>query len=316
MGTDVPPSDLAFNAGNAARRPLRLVRLDLYALIQRVFDKGSASTKDDPPHEERVSEAALRGGLLSAATLVGGTVRRQTGPWTLAVHDVLRHLERVGFAGAPRVVGFDEMGREILSFIDGACPWPMEIRTNDQTLESVAALLRRFHEAMASYSAAPNAVWYEPGVGLPYTGSFVCHGDVAPQNVVFRGEEAVAFIDWDLAGPRERLFDVAYAAWFFVPLYRDDPAIAFNGWKASPPRERRLPLFCAAYGLEPDERDRFLDILVLVQESAWRTMELRGRAGEPGWRDLYDRGMVEELRKDVEFSHSQHDQWRNALKRM
>jgi len=46
-------------------------------------------------------------------------VHRPTGPWTSTVHAFLRHLETVGFAGAPRVLGTDEVGREVLSFIDG-----------------------------------------------------------------------------------------------------------------------------------------------------------------------------------------------------
>lgn len=45
------------------------------------------------------------------AVRVGDTVRRQVGPHTQAVHALLRHFERVGFDGAPRVPGFDERGR-------------------------------------------------------------------------------------------------------------------------------------------------------------------------------------------------------------
>ena len=46
---------------------------------------------------------------------VGDTVRRKTGPWTQAVHALLCHLERVGFDGAPRVLGMDYWGREVFS---------------------------------------------------------------------------------------------------------------------------------------------------------------------------------------------------------
>jgi Tol biopolymer transport system component len=35
------------------------------------------------------------------------------------VHALLRHLESVGFEGAPRVVGFDDSGREVLTYVDG-----------------------------------------------------------------------------------------------------------------------------------------------------------------------------------------------------
>ena len=50
---------------------------------------------------------------------IGDTVRRTPSEATPAVHDLLRHLEAKGFDGAPRALGFDEHGREVLSFIDG-----------------------------------------------------------------------------------------------------------------------------------------------------------------------------------------------------
>ena len=50
---------------------------------------------------------------------MGDTVRRATGPWTPAVHALLRHLETAGFEAAPCVLGVDDDGREVLSFIEG-----------------------------------------------------------------------------------------------------------------------------------------------------------------------------------------------------
>ena len=56
---------------------------------------------------------------LTEVERVGDTMRRSTGPWTPAVHALLRHLEAVGFEGAPRVLGSDDQGREVLTFIEG-----------------------------------------------------------------------------------------------------------------------------------------------------------------------------------------------------
>ena len=45
---------------------------------------------------------------------IGGTVHRATGPWTPAVHALLGFLtSRVEHT--PRVLGFDEQGREVLT---------------------------------------------------------------------------------------------------------------------------------------------------------------------------------------------------------
>jgi len=53
-------------------------------------------------------------------------VIRDAGAWTPAVHALLRHLEDVGFAAAPRPVGsgLDTDGREVLTFIDGEFTQP------------------------------------------------------------------------------------------------------------------------------------------------------------------------------------------------
>ena len=35
------------------------------------------------------------------------------------VHALLKHLEDVGFAGAPRFLGIDSAGREVLTYVAG-----------------------------------------------------------------------------------------------------------------------------------------------------------------------------------------------------
>ena len=62
----------------------------------------------------------------------GDVVIRDAGPWTPAVHALRRHLDDAGFPSAPRVVGsgFEENGRETLTFIDGEFidtqPWSLD----------------------------------------------------------------------------------------------------------------------------------------------------------------------------------------------
>ena len=66
-------------------------------------------------------EVLLSGGLTNAGlvTRVGDTVRRPWRPTSPSTWALFDHLERVGFDGAPRFLGIDERGREILSFIPG-----------------------------------------------------------------------------------------------------------------------------------------------------------------------------------------------------
>ena len=62
-----------------------------------------------------MAEERSLGGNLNDAVRVGDTVRRRAGPWTPAVHELLRFLEREGFP-APRARGLDEQVREILEY--------------------------------------------------------------------------------------------------------------------------------------------------------------------------------------------------------
>ena len=78
-------------------------------------------------------EEVLRGGAVNPSVVrIGETVRRTPSEATPAVHDLLRHLEMNGFDGAPRALGFDEDGREVLSYIDGHVShdeeWPDVLR--------------------------------------------------------------------------------------------------------------------------------------------------------------------------------------------
>jgi hypothetical protein len=72
-----------------------------------------------------LEEIPLAGGNVSDGVVrVGDTVRRPAGPWTPAVHALLAHLHEVGFHAAPRPLGLDERGREVLEFVPGATVWP------------------------------------------------------------------------------------------------------------------------------------------------------------------------------------------------
>lgn len=68
-------------------------------------------------------EQLLPGGFVNAVIRVGDTVRRPPSPNAGFVHDLLDHLERHGWTGAPRYLGTDADGREILSFLEGHVAW-------------------------------------------------------------------------------------------------------------------------------------------------------------------------------------------------
>jgi hypothetical protein len=165
----------------------------------------------------------LSGGTANRGLVVrvGDTVRRPTSPQWRATHALLDHLSAAGFDGAPRVLAADTV-TETLTYIKGRAgvpPLPDDTLT-DGALVSVAELLRRYHQAAASFDPAGYA-WSRP-VPARYRTGLVSHNDVHPANLVFRGGRAVALIDFDLAGPGSAAWDLAAAARSLVPLL--DPA--------------------------------------------------------------------------------------------
>jgi hypothetical protein len=208
------------------------------------------------------TEFRLPGGRVTEGVARSGeTVRRATGPWTPTVHAYLRHLESRGFVGAPRVLGVDQQGREVLTFIGGEVPsssdWERghatrlpEAALRDDTLVEVGRLIRSLHEAAADF-APSDAVWREHAYPL-LPGEIVCYGDLGPHNTVYHDGRPVAFIDWDGARPNEPLLEFGHAAWWYVPL-ADDTYCAEIGFASPPDRGRRLRLFADAYGADPAE---------------------------------------------------------------
>ncbi|WP_231619160.1 phosphotransferase enzyme family protein [Nonomuraea sp. SBT364] len=223
-----------------------------------------------------IAEEPLAGGGVNEVVRAGDTVRRPAAPWTPAVHGLLDHLAARGFTGAPRAHGLDERGREILDYLPGTVAhYPAPAWTwSDATLRAVAALLRDYHDATAGYVPPADAIWQfapkEPA-------EVICHGDVAPYNCVFRDGVPVAFIDFDTAHPAPRLWDVAYAAYRFVPI-----TTGGHGEDPLPVTEqiRRLRLFCDAYGLPEADRRALPDTLVRALRALAGLIRERAAAGD------------------------------------
>ncbi|MGH3568729.1 MAG: phosphotransferase enzyme family protein [Pseudonocardia sp.] len=252
--------------------------------------------------ENLPEEQPLTGGFLATSvTRSGDTVRRSTGPWSPAVHTWLAHLAARGVDVAPRPVRFDSAtGVEVLSYIEGTVPsggasppylW------RDDTLMAVALLVRHFHDASIDFTAPPEARW-QPTVASPGGGEVICHNDLAPWNTVFVDERPVTFIDWDLAAPGPRLWDVAFALWHFVPLYGDPASDPFDV-SAFEPRARRARLFCDSYGLS--NRREVVDMVIARQLAARAAMEQGAMDGDPAYQHLWELGAGDGIGRQVAY---------------
>ena len=266
------------------------------------------------------TEERLPGGNLSSRVVrVGATVRRPVGPWTPAVHALLNHLHAVGFDGAPRVLGRDDAGREILEYIPGEVAWDErhhQLLGADQAVQQAGALLRRFHDAVADFAPPPDAVWRFPEMEADSdawvgpTGKIICHNDPAAWNLVI-GPDRWAFIDWDVAGPRPYIWDVAYAAIGIIPI---TPDASHQGWTQSPPCGSRLRALAEGYGLDDQDRARLPQVIVARIRSSLEHMRTRATAGIGPWDRMWKEGHGDSWIAMLAFAERHAEAWRRDLR--
>lgn len=239
----------------------------------------------------------LPGGVANRGSVfrVGDTVRRPTGPHSTATHDLLRHLSATGFTGSPRLLTMDG-AVESLSWIPGQAArnplpdWALE----EDSLISVARLVRRFHDAAASFGAerAASHRWPTP-VPARHRTVALSHNDLHPGNVIFVEGRAVGLIDFDLAGPGGPIWDLATLARGWGPLVdeRDLPA-------ALDPDRRfgRLALLLDAYGLAAGDRMAVVRALVDNHDWTYRIVTDAAGQGHPGFSDYWRSVAAQSLR--------------------
>src|SRR2546423_12433730 len=124
-------------------------------------------------------ETPLHGGRITEGVVcIGDTVRRPCGQNADFAHALLDDLASAGFRAAPRFLGTDEKGREILSFMGGDVPADLGPDYPDETLAAAARLIRAVHDATGRAGPAGRE-----GGGR--------HHDLAPCNGGFEGPKPV-----------------------------------------------------------------------------------------------------------------------------
>lgn len=238
------------------------------------------------PQREPLAEIPLLGGQLTPGIVrVGNTVRRLPKGKVAFVHDLLVFLQDKGFPFAPRFLGMDEHGREILSYLEGAI-WPDSgSGLSDDLLEQAARAIRRYHDATA-------------GSRLSQGSEIVAHHELGPHNTIFQGGHLVGFIDWDDAAPGTRLRDLANAIYNYVDVSHWSKQTA--GVQA-----RRIHLMCVAYGWEDliaivNDFETDLQQALRNHEQAGRTAAIKVFEEEVSWMH----GRAQELRVALRVSRS------------
>jgi len=257
-------------------------------------------TSTNSGNETAGGEPLTGDGVTPGIVRIGATVRRPVRPFTRTVQAYLAHLHEAGLTAAPVPLGTDDQGREVLSFVPGDVPRePLPGETaGDDVLVALARLIRALHAASAGWTPPPDAVWG----GIPGTGAaalpavdgepeLVSHRDYCPGNVVFRDGLPAALIDFDLAKPTTRLYDIANALWWWAPLrHPRDRAPAFTGLDIP----HRAAVFADAYGMTAQQRQDLVPLMARIARRYHRTARAAADA-DPVFRRLWEQGAKDEL---------------------
>jgi hypothetical protein len=197
-------------------------------------------------------EIPMTGGHVADSVVrVGDTIRKPRTAHDAATRALLQQLQSAQVTGVPQFIGIDDRNRQTLSFVTGSTDTPSNLWTQDRSLITAAQFLRRLHDASMPLVGAP----------LPWAYCYpdtqqhavIGHSDFAPYNMTFDAEGSVVGVfDFDLAGPAPRSRDLAYLAWWMVPLGQQDPAMDAATQVDLAHNSQRLTQLCKTYGIRAD----------------------------------------------------------------
>ena len=245
----------------------------------------------------------LGGDVTEGIVRVGDTVRRPLNPNSPLVHALLGHLETTGFTGAPRFLGIDAAGREVLSYVEGEVagrPRPAWIG-DEGRMVSVARLVRAYDDAAATF-VPPRGISPADGfpedAGIPaappYEPELIGHVDITPENVVFRDASAFALIDFDLAKPATRADEMFNVMLWWAPL--SDPRDVeplLRGLNVP----RRCRMLADAYGMSGTDRARVIEVAITRTRRAWHLMKRRAERDGGGWQRMWAEGVGDVIKR-------------------
>jgi len=154
----------------------------------------------------------LTGGYLTQEVIRdGNVVRRTSGSHSVFLSAVLKILEEAAYPYAPRYLGRDDAGHDVLEYIPGSISQRGSCEgRSERSYEVAARMLRELHDITSRSALAAEA-------------ECIVHDDVGPFNTIFVDKMPVAFIDWDCARPGNRSSDLGLLAAHWCILTSSEP---------------------------------------------------------------------------------------------
>jgi tRNA A-37 threonylcarbamoyl transferase component Bud32 len=216
------------------------------------------------------------------------TVLRPSETWTKNIHLLLKHFYDNGLS-VPKIIKKDEK-YEYLEYIDGELIHPY--KWNNELLVEIAKLLKQLYDSAKQFVYNKDMEW-KPWYLRELGNLEICsHGDVAPWNVITKGNKITGLIDWEFAGPIDPIIELARVCWLFPQLVDDDLGKIYE---LPSPRERaeQVRLITDVYGLSKNDRKTFFERIIetIICETAHEaidvniTFESVGKLWGMAWRN-------------------------------
>jgi hypothetical protein len=181
---------------------------------------------------------------------------------------------------------------------------------SDHVLTQLAKLLRSYHDATTGFVTPHESVNRYPDETRH---EVVCHNDAALYNIVFNDQQPVGMIDFDMAGPGPRLWDIAYTLYTSVPLAgfapgdKDREVVPYDRELHATLRKRRIELFFQSYGI--DVPSDFKEWVISRIQAMCSTLSERAAAGDPAFIKLVEEGHLAHYEKEVRFLEEHFEDW-------
>lgn len=173
------------------------------------------------------------------------------------------------------------------------------------SVRRVGKLIADYHRAQTGFVSPSDAVWRTEGRDPSGSTEVIAHNDLAPWNLIV-GPRGWVFIDWDLAAPGRRVWDLAWALHTFVGLWPDTSL-------ATDETVRRVIAFCD--GAEVARRDRPHLLDVVVERTRHHASLLRTVAdhGDPVYQRLASEGHLEVWEQASAHVEANVERWSNLM---